>query len=120
MEKFHVAERQDTFILTPKVPRLTGEIVRQIGDKIEESVRLSYKLILIDMSCVIYFDSGFLSMLITSQKKLSPTNRSIAFCCLNENLQKILYQMQFHRIFAVFSSLEEAIEHAGCTPRRMK
>jgi anti-sigma B factor antagonist len=87
-----------------------------IGEMIDNGARS----LLVDLSRATFIDSTTLGVLMSAVKRLRPAGGELAIACHDPNVRKIFAITLLDRIFAIFSSSDEAIAHlkAGAAASR--
>lgn len=66
--------------------------------------------LIIDLSAVRFVDSSGLGALVSGFKNASAREGSLKLCCLQPQVRSMFELTRLHRVFEIFSSLEEAQE----------
>jgi anti-sigma B factor antagonist len=80
---------------------------RAIGETIDHGTRG----LLVDLSRATFIDSTTLGVLMGAVKRLRPAGGELALACSDSNIRKIFAITLLDRIFEIFPTPEEAVEH---------
>lgn len=66
-----------------------------------------------DLSCLTFIDSSGLSVLISCLKRVGQSDGDIKICGMQKPVQALFELVKMHKVFAVFTGLEEAVAAFG-------
>jgi anti-sigma B factor antagonist len=66
--------------------------------------------LIIDLSAVRFVDSSGLGALVSGFKNASAREGSLKLCCLQPQVRSMFELTRLHRVFEIFTSVEEALE----------
>lgn len=78
---------------------------------LREAIEGGARRVLVDLSQATFIDSTTLGVLIGAVKRLRPLGGELAIACRDPNILKIFSITLLDRIFAIFPTSGEAIEH---------
>jgi anti-sigma B factor antagonist len=78
-----------------------------LGEVIDQGARY----VLVDLSRATFIDSTTLGVLMGAVKRLRPAGGELAIACSDPNVRKIFAITLLDRIFELFSSPDEAVDH---------
>jgi anti-sigma B factor antagonist len=78
---------------------------------ISETIDNGTRSLLVDLSRTTFIDSTTLGVLMGAVKRLRPTGGELAIACSDPNVRKIFAITLLDRIFAIYDTPDEAIEH---------
>jgi anti-sigma B factor antagonist len=78
---------------------------------ISETIDNGTRSLLVDLSRTTFIDSTTLGVLMGAVKRLRPAGGELAIACSDPNVRKIFAITLLDRIFAIYDTPDEAIEH---------
>jgi anti-sigma B factor antagonist len=87
---------------TDAAPQLEKELSTLVGE--------GKRKILLDFSGVTFISSGGLRVLLSTSKKIRDPEVKFGFCCVSQEVNKILKLVGFNTIFTIFSSVGDALD----------
>ena len=88
-------------------PELKQELLDAIGKGARE--------VIVDFSKTTFIDSTTLGVLVGGVKRLRPNGGSLSIVCSDQNITKIFEITGLDRVFTIYPTREEALEHVGST-----
>jgi anti-sigma B factor antagonist len=78
---------------------------------IRETIDQGTRYLLVDLSSATFIDSTTLGVLIGAVKRLRPMGGELAIACSDPNIRKIFAITLLDRIFEIFETADEAVDH---------
>jgi anti-sigma B factor antagonist len=105
-----INEQEETVIITVEDERMdahnSGSLKERMLQLFDEG---KYQLV-IDLTAVRFIDSSGLGALVSGFKNASAREGSLKLCCLQPQVRSMFELTRLHRVFEIFSTLEEALE----------
>ncbi len=106
-----MTEKDDAVILTVEDERMdahnSGNLKERMLQLFDEG---KYQLV-IDLSTVRFIDSSGLGALVSGFKNASARDGSLRLCCLQPQVRSMFELTRLHRVFEIFTTLDEALEN---------
>jgi anti-sigma B factor antagonist len=102
-----------TVAVAGEVDLYTAPSLKQaLADTIDQGGRR----VLVDLSRATFIDSTTLGVLMGAVKRLRPAGGELAIACSDPNIRKIFAITLLDRIFNIFDSTAEGVEHLRAAP----
>jgi anti-sigma B factor antagonist len=88
--------------------RMDASVSEGFKAKLTELINNGNKLIVLDLSSVMFIDSSGLGAIVSTLKKVGPEG-DLTICGLQENVLSLFKLTRMDRVFRVFSSSNEAV-----------
>jgi len=102
---------EDTFIVTINFARATLHESKELNSIIELALLRHYNKIIIELEEIDFIDSTFLGVLVVTKKKLLNKKGDLILVGLKPDVHAILERTKLLRLFTVFETKEEALNH---------
>ncbi len=106
-----ISEKDESIIITIEEERMDAH---NSGDLKERMLQLfdegKYQLV-IDLAAVRFIDSSGLGALVSGFKNASARDGSLKLCCLQPQVRSMFELTRLHRVFEIFTTLEEALDN---------
>lgn len=104
------SEKEETVIITVEEERMdahnSGHLKERMLQLFDEG---KYQLV-IDLTTVRFIDSSGLGALVSGFKNASARDGSLKLCCLQPQVRSMFELTRLHRVFEIFTTLEEALD----------
>ncbi|MFO7811688.1 MAG: STAS domain-containing protein [Pelovirga sp.] len=105
-----INEQEETVIITVEEERMdahnSGNLKERMLQLFDEG---KYQLV-IDLSAVRFIDSSGLGALVSGFKNASARDGSLKLCCLQPQVRSMFELTRLHRVFEIFTTLQEALD----------
>jgi anti-sigma B factor antagonist len=105
-----INEQEDTVIITVEEERMdahnSGNLKERMLQLFDEG---KYQLV-IDLTAVRFIDSSGLGALVSGFKNASARDGSLKLCCLQPQVRSMFELTRLHRVFEIFTTLQEALD----------
>ncbi|MBD1400989.1 STAS domain-containing protein [Pelovirga terrestris] len=105
-----INEQEDNVIITVEEERMdahnSGNLKERMLQLFDEG---KYQLV-IDLTAVRFIDSSGLGALVSGFKNASARDGSLKLCCLQPQVRSMFELTRLHRVFEIFSTLQEALD----------
>jgi len=105
-----INEKEETVIITVEEERMdahnSGNLKERMLQLFDEG---KYQLV-IDLTNVRFIDSSGLGALVSGFKNASARDGSLKLCCLQPQVRSMFELTRLHRVFEIFTTLEEALD----------
>lgn len=105
-----INEKEETVIITVEEERMdahnSGNLKERMLQLFDEG---KYQLV-IDLTNVRFIDSSGLGALVSGFKNASARDGSLRLCCLQPQVRSMFELTRLHRVFEIFTTLEEALD----------
>ncbi len=105
-----INEQEETVIITVEEERMdahnSGNLKERMLQLFDEG---KYQLV-IDLTAVRFIDSSGLGALVSGFKNASARDGSLKLCCLQPQVRSMFELTRLHRVFEIFTTLQEALD----------
>lgn len=105
-----IKEQEDIVIITVEEERMdahnSGNLKERMLQLFDEG---KYQLV-IDLTAVRFIDSSGLGALVSGFKNASARDGSLKLCCLQPQVRSMFELTRLHRVFEIFTTLQEALD----------
>lgn len=109
--QLQITEKDETVIITIQEERMdahnSGHLKERMLQLFDEG---KYQLI-IDLGGVRFIDSSGLGALVSGFKNASARDGNLKLCCLQPQVRSMFELTRLHRVFEIFTTLDDALEN---------
>lgn len=108
-----ISEKEDTVIITVEEERMDAHNSGNLKERMLQLFDEGKCQLVIDLTAVRFIDSSGLGALVSGFKNASARDGSLKLCCLQPQVRSMFELTRLHRVFEIFTTLEEALD---CQP----
>jgi anti-sigma B factor antagonist len=108
-----ISEKEDTVIITVEEERMDAHNSGNLKERMLQLFDEGKCQLVIDLAAVRFIDSSGLGALVSGFKNASARDGSLKLCCLQPQVRSMFELTRLHRVFEIFTTLEEALD---CQP----
>ena len=106
-------DRQAACVIAQVAGRLDGTNMQAADNTFKSLIEEGARCLLLDLTPLDYISSAGLRVLLSAAKKMKAAGGSIILFGLNSNVQEVFRLSGFSKIFPIYQTREEALQHAG-------
>lgn len=105
-------QHEDNIVLSIKEERLDAHNSMELRELVLKLLSEGHTRFIIDLSDVLFVDSSGLGVLLSGYKNVTLKSGRFALSGLHARVQSMFELTRLHRVFDIYSSLEEALAQA--------
>jgi anti-sigma B factor antagonist len=105
-----ISEKDDTVIITVEEERMDAHNSGNLKERMLQLFDEGKCQLVIDLAAVRFIDSSGLGALVSGFKNASARDGSLKLCCLQPQVRSMFELTRLHRVFEIFTTLEEAFD----------
>lgn len=105
-----ISEKEDTVIITVEEERMDAHNSGNLKERMLQLFDEGKCQLVIDLAAVRFIDSSGLGALVSGFKNASARDGSLKLCCLQPQVRSMFELTRLHRVFEIFTTLEEALD----------
>ncbi|HMB14931.1 MAG TPA: STAS domain-containing protein [Pelovirga sp.] len=105
-----INEKEETVIITVEEERMDAHNSGNLKERMLQLFDEGKCQLVIDLTAVRFIDSSGLGALVSGFKNASARDGSLKLCCLQPQVRSMFELTRLHRVFEIFTTLEEALE----------
>lgn len=105
-----ISEKEDTVIITVEEERMDAHNSGNLKERMLQLFDEGKCQLVIDLTAVRFIDSSGLGALVSGFKNASARDGSLKLCCLQPQVRSMFELTRLHRVFEIFTTLEEALD----------
>lgn len=104
-----INEKEETVIITVEEERMDAHNSGNLKERMLQLFDEGKCQLVIDLTTVRFIDSSGLGALVSGFKNASARDGSLKLCCLQPQVRSMFELTRLHRVFEIFTTLEEAL-----------
>lgn len=104
-----INEKEETVIITVDEERMDAHNSGNLKERMLQLLDEGKCQLVIDLAAVRFIDSSGLGALVSGFKNASARDGSLKLCCLQPQVRSMFELTRLHRVFEIFTTLEEAL-----------
>jgi anti-sigma B factor antagonist len=109
--KLKISEKEETVIITVEEERMDAHNSGNLKERMLQLFDEGKFQLVIDLTAVRFIDSSGLGALVSGFKNASARDGSLKLCCLQPQVRSMFELTRLHRVFEIFTTLEEALDN---------
>ena len=105
-----INEKEETVIITVEEERMDAHNSSNLTERMLQLFDEGKCQLVIDLTAVRFIDSSGLGALVSGFKNASARDGSLKLCCLQPQVRSMFELTRLHRVFEIFTTLEEALD----------
>jgi anti-sigma B factor antagonist len=105
-----ISEKEETVIITVEEERMDAHNSGNLKERMLQLFDEGKCQLVIDLTAVRFIDSSGLGALVSGFKNASARDGSLKLCCLQPQVRSMFELTRLHRVFEIFTTLEEALD----------
>lgn len=105
-----ISEKEETVIITVEEERMDAHNSGNLKERMLQLFDEGKCQLVIDLAAVRFIDSSGLGALVSGFKNASARDGSLKLCCLQPQVRSMFELTRLHRVFEIFTTLEEALD----------
>ncbi len=105
-----INEKEETVIITVEEERMDAHNSGNLKERMLQLFDEGKCQLVIDLTAVRFIDSSGLGALVSGFKNASARDGSLKLCCLQPQVRSMFELTRLHRVFEIFTTLEEALD----------
>ena len=106
-----ISEKEETVIITIEEERMDAHNSGNLKERMLQLFDEGKCQLVIDLAAVRFIDSSGLGALVSGFKNASARDGSLKLCCLQPQVRSMFELTRLHRVFEIFTTLEEALDN---------
>ncbi len=105
-----ITEKNETVIITIDEERMDAHNSGNLKERMLQLFDEGKCQLVIDLAAVRFIDSSGLGALVSGFKNASARDGSLRLCCLQPQVRSMFELTRLHRVFEIFTTLEESLD----------
>ncbi|MBW6509490.1 MAG: STAS domain-containing protein [Desulfuromonadales bacterium] len=105
-----ISEKEENVIITVEEERMDAHNSGNLKERMLQLFDEGKCQLVIDLAAVRFIDSSGLGALVSGFKNASARDGSLKLCCLQPQVRSMFELTRLHRVFEIFTTLEEALD----------